>query len=111
MGAKDIAARLRTIRAEVGFTLPRMSAETGVPWRTIQNYERAVSEPSYGYLMLMCTKFGVDANWLLTGEGDIYKEGVVESSPQLEDLLNRVGALEKELTILKKGPAGGSSNK
>jgi len=75
MEKKDIASRIRIVRVGQRLSMQALSDRLNIPKRTIDNYERAITSPSYEYLLLICTTFNVNATWLLTGEGSIYENG------------------------------------
>ena len=68
----NIHDRVRLVRDSQKLTLKAMSETTGVAKRTIDNYEREISAPSFEYLSILRSKFGADGNWLLTGEGEMF---------------------------------------
>ena len=55
---------------------------------TISNWERDNSRPSSTHLSKMCTLFGVNLNWLLTGEGLPFKDGVKPKS-NIHNIINQ----------------------
>lgn len=103
MDKKSVSSRIRALREAEGLSMQELSNKIGIPKRTIDNYERAITPPSFDFLNLLCTTFGANANWLLTGHGEMYvssKAGEpVEASIQepaseeldIYDLLKKAG--------------------
>ncbi|CAD5378996.1 DNA-binding protein [Pseudomonas sp. OF001] len=75
MGIKD---RLRTVIDTLGLKISEASEISGVPYRSWQNYLSGLREPNAEALTMICTRLGVHADWLLTGEGPMRRE----ESPQ-----------------------------
>lgn len=70
----NIAERIRKIRQEKGFTIIELGQEIGVSDRTISNYERGERRPSVDYLTLLYEHLDANAEWLLSGNGDMLKD-------------------------------------
>lgn len=65
----EIARRLRSVRADAGFEDRDLFAErTGISKSTIANYERGDRTPDASMLEKYRDIWGVDLNWLVTGE-------------------------------------------
>lgn len=65
--------RLTLVRKTLGFSSQKAFAEIlGIPWRTIQSYEQAVSYMPSTFFMKLKEYFNVSADWLLTGEGEMF---------------------------------------
>lgn len=71
---EGIQGRLRLARHAAGLSMREAAERTGVPARTISNYELGEHKPSIDYIVTICTCFGINANWLLTGEGPMLKD-------------------------------------
>jgi transcriptional regulator with XRE-family HTH domain len=90
MDNKSIAGRIRRIREDENLSMKDLSHKIGIPKRTIDNYERGINPPSTKYINLLSTIFGVDSNWILTGEGNMRPDeqgvlhfGIVNQPPIL----------------------------
>lgn len=55
----DILGRIETLRCERGWSIYRLSKESGVPASTIYNLTRCKTEPRLQTLKALCTAFGV----------------------------------------------------
>ncbi|WP_018651573.1 helix-turn-helix domain-containing protein [Actinobacillus capsulatus] len=70
-----INLRLRSIIEQLNLNLTKFSEQSGIPYRSLHNYLRNEREPnSESYMKL--AQMGININWLLTGEGDMFVEGV-----------------------------------
>ncbi len=67
-----ISNRLRAFRAACGMSQKAFAAQSGVSQRSYQGYEDGRSVPG-GDAIAAFVKMGVDANWLLTGEGELWR--------------------------------------
>lgn len=63
-----IGARLKLWRGQEKLTQPEAATCLGMPFRTYQNYEGGVRPPNTD-AWLAFARAGINANWLLTGEG------------------------------------------
>jgi hypothetical protein len=83
----SVGARLAQAVEASGESLRSFAARAGVPYRTLQNYVGGVRAPQSDVLAPICTRTGVSGHWLLTGEGEMYRErpvaglGVREPAP------------------------------
>ncbi len=66
----ELSERIKNIRESLGYSQKEMAAaiETSLP--SVQNYESGKSVPG-GDVIKSIVKLGFNANWLLTGEGDM----------------------------------------
>lgn len=64
----DIGAGLKHWRESKELTQPEAATCLGMPFRTYQNYERNVRPPKTDAWQKFVSA-GINANWLLTGEG------------------------------------------
>lgn len=106
--------RLRTAIERSGRTLREFSAQSGVPYRTLQNYLAGDRKPGAEALEQFCDA-GLDINWLLTGrplhivdyDGDhpgvifnvIMKEELEQGLDEITQRLHETGVYE---FIIKK---------
>lgn len=71
MGIKD---RLRIVIDTLGLKISEASEMSGVPYRSWQNYLSGLREPNAEALTMICTRLGIHADWLLTGEGPMRRD-------------------------------------
>ena len=58
-----------------------MATLLGIPVDTLGTYERGVSEPGMSLLAQYRTRFGINLNWLATGEGEMFSRKVQRVEP------------------------------
>lgn len=75
-----VAERLKKIRGILKVNQKEMAALLGINNRTYENYEKAVNPPGWDACQAL-VKMGYNANWLLTGEGEIKLGWVSYESP------------------------------
>ena len=73
---------------KVGLTQTEFGTRIGVKGNTVTGYETGLRNPSDAIILSMCREFGVNEDWLRTGNGEMFKE-----SP----LRNEVGYYVEEL--------------
>jgi transcriptional regulator with XRE-family HTH domain len=82
--------RLKGFREKNGLTQAQMAGKLGIPQNTYSNYENAKREIPLELLAKMRTAYGIDLNWLLTGENlnlrvePSQNEGLAELKAELE---------------------------
>jgi len=70
-----VGQRLSDVRKELGFPERQPFAEAlGVPKTTLGNYERGDRDPDLLLLSEYRDRFGVNINWLVTGEGEMFDD-------------------------------------
>jgi transcriptional regulator with XRE-family HTH domain len=63
-----VGARIKQARAALGLTQKGLCEATGLPFPSLRNYESSNQTPG-GEAILALMHAGINANWLLTGEG------------------------------------------
>lgn len=72
---KIMNSRLTLLRKTLGFSSQKSFAEVlGMPWRTIQVYEQAVSYMPSPFFVKLKEHFNVSIDWLLSGEGKMFMQ-------------------------------------
>ena len=68
----EVAEQLRYIRREKGLTQQQFASELEVSIATIASVENGSRDMPKNLMKSLVKKFGIDANWLLTGEGEMF---------------------------------------
>ena len=68
----DVAEQLRHIRRNKGLTQQQFASELDVSTATIASVENGSRDMPKNLMKSLVKKFGIDANWLLTGEGEMF---------------------------------------
>lgn len=92
-----INLRIRSALDALNLKISEASEQSGVPYRTLQNYLDGSRQPKAENLGLLCTRLGINASWLLTGDGQML-EGEVTANHA-----GRVNAGEQALLALWRG--------
>ncbi len=64
--------RIKELKSVLKMTSSELSAKLGIPTRTIGSYERDEAQPGPKFLNALIVVFGVNINWLLTGDGNMF---------------------------------------
>lgn len=89
--------RIRTIRTQQSMTQTEFGAQLGASRAMITAYELGKVVPDKTMRMLICQRFNVNPEWLETGEGKPYKEGLI---PELVHALRQMPAVQAALERL-----------
>jgi transcriptional regulator with XRE-family HTH domain len=102
-GLKNIGERIKYIRGSL--TQPEFGKKLGVGRNNVYTWESNKSMPIAEILLQIYKEYGVNINWLLSGEGEPYikksKRSIVVGSRYLK-MVTRLSALEKTVATLAK---------
>ena len=82
--------RIKQLRKSLGLNQSDFGMRIGIGQGTVTAYETANRTPSNAVIMAICREYGVNENWLRTGEGEMYVVRTVEDA--LGDLFDAVTA-------------------
>jgi transcriptional regulator with XRE-family HTH domain len=91
--------RIKKIRKELDLTQQEFAARIGSVQNTITGYETGRRVPSSQVISLICREFGVNENWLRTGEGEMFAPA---PSSALDALAQERGLTHREYIVLEK---------
>lgn len=69
----ELKDRIKKIRTDAGLTQKDFGEKIGVGRIYVSGWETNQSEPGKARLFVIAEKFNVNVDWLLTGEGEPYK--------------------------------------
>lgn len=78
--------RFKLLRQELGMTQEEFGSKIGVARNTIAQYESGRIVPSNPVIANICKEYSVNETWLLTGEGDMFKN--ITPSEEIESFLS-----------------------
>ena len=85
----NLAERLKIFRESLGLTQEEFAKKLNTTQAVISNYERGARIPTADFLNRLTETFHLNINWLLTGEGPMFREKEVrkeeEPPPSRED--------------------------
>ncbi len=79
--------RIKEIRKKAGLSQQKFSDKLGIARGNIAAYEVGKNAPSDAVISLICSKFNVNKEWLLTGKGEMYDVPEDEVAAVVADLL------------------------
>ena len=74
----SIGKRLRKAIKDANMKMTDFSKYSDIPYRTIQEYIYDNRMPGGESLLKICTNLSISMDWLMTGEGEIYKEKPIQ---------------------------------
>lgn len=66
-------SKIKEIRKKLGLSVPKLAERIDIPARTIVSYESGRT-PSLEFLTQLCTICDVNANWFITGQGEMFNK-------------------------------------
>lgn len=103
-----ISDRLKAARAAIGLTQKEVAAQSGVSARGYQGYEDGRSVPG-GEAIAGLVRLGINANWLLTGDGPMLLKDLVAAAPKPATVQINVQALAAILHMAQTTAKPGES--
>lgn len=82
-------------------SVAKLAERIDVPARTITAYERGERQPSMEFLAHMCTILNLNANWFVTGKGEMFNKETPCFNELKEELLLEVRQMLKNEGVLK----------
>lgn len=79
--------RIKDIRKKEGLSQQKFADKLGIARGNIAAYEVGKNAPSDAVISLICSKFNVNKDWILTGKGDMYDIPEDEVAAVVSDLL------------------------
>ena len=111
----DFPQRLQKILEENKISKYKLAKEIHISAATLLNYTRGNTKPDITKINLICDRLGINPDWLLHGQGDVYqtneknvgygKPGLVsdtETINKLLELIDQQAASLKEMSNLLK---------
>jgi len=105
----SLSERLKALRKTLRLTQEAMAKALGITFQTYNRYEKGHRIPDGEVLEKIAQTFGVNLNWLLTGEGPMFvkKPHWLEEREEQEALAKELGAMLVEpVPVLGYVPAG-----
>lgn len=91
--------RIKEIRKKLNLSVAKMAEKIKIPTRTITGYERNERTPSVEFVAQCCTILNINANWFLTGKGEMFlteQEFATQYENVKNDILKEVRKMFKE---------------
>ena len=84
----SIGERIRKVRTEKRLTMEKFASRVGMSSAALSKLENDKNAPSGTTIVAICREFGVNDEWLKTGEGEMY--GSAELISQLSDVFDEL---------------------
>lgn len=88
--------RIKLIRKNLKMNQTEFGAEIGATQKMITTYETGAVVPDKATRLLICEKFNVNEEWLETGEGMPYREGLIPGLVHALSIMPDVRAMLEE---------------
>ncbi|WP_341536024.1 helix-turn-helix transcriptional regulator [Actinobacillus equuli] len=75
----SISSRLREVMEYKGLNIKAFAELLDMPYRTLQNYLLNERDPSAEVLIKVSDVLNVDLNWLMRGQGEMFRDSMSES--------------------------------
>lgn len=72
--------RIKQVREALNLSRQEFAQKLGVSVSSIESYEYGRRVPSGAQIELLCRKLGINEQWMLTGEGEMYVEYSIEKT-------------------------------
>ncbi|QEH48416.1 helix-turn-helix domain-containing protein [Aggregatibacter actinomycetemcomitans] len=95
----NTSERLKRIMEVKGFNLKTFAEQSDIPYRTLQNYILSGREPNAEALMKLHTRLGINLNWLVSGDGQMFnsKLEVSDLSQGEMNLINNYQTMSEDI--------------
>lgn len=105
-----ICVRIKEARQALKLSQPEASAKSGIPVGTLRKYEQGSSQPGAEAIAGL-VRLGINANWLLTGEGSMLLADLATLPAQSQSMSFAFDQerLEKSLEAVEAGLAAAGS--
>ena len=93
----ELHERIKAVRKHNNLTQAQFGARIGIKGNTVTGYENNIRTPSDAILLSICRVFGIDQNWMFTGEGQPYL--IKDTDQELEDILSQIQVKRDEFVV------------
>ena len=93
------AENLKKIRKLLGLSVNEFADKLNVSARTLGSYERNERGCSVDLVTQLCKTLNVNANWFVTGEGEMFN--AAQSEPSNDELAQKVRQILREEGVIK----------
>ena len=91
--------RIKQIRLKLGLSVAKLAEKISIPARTITGYERGERTPSIEFLSQCCTVLNLNANWFVSGQGNMFNPPQFEQAQ--DELAQKVRTILREEGLIK----------
>lgn len=91
--------RIKEIRKKEGLSQQKFADELGIARGNIAAYEVGKNAPSDAVISLICAKFNINRDWLLTGSGEMYQYTDTDDYSEISTLIGETDPRAKRAII------------
>ena len=92
MAVSTISNRIKSVRQKLGITQKEFCKHIFLSHSFCANMERGERKPNERICELICNKYGVNKEWLITGDGDMFSKSPPDI--ELEQLVGLIKGLD-----------------
>ena len=96
----EIGERIALIRKKLSLTQQEFADKANVNRAYLGNIERGRKEASIGFISSICDTYGISTDWILTGEGHMYRPTQTKSQPAEDAQTPRLTKREKDMLMI-----------
>ncbi len=97
-----VGERIKEIRKSLGLSMDKFAAPLGISRVAIGRIESGDLNPSKQTILMICREFGINEEWLRSGQGDM--KAVLSREEAIADIMNKILAEEPKsfrMTLIK----------
>jgi transcriptional regulator with XRE-family HTH domain len=101
---KEIGQRLKLVREKKDLSQADLGDKLGIQYQHVSKYERGESVPTWEYLIKLNEIYGVNINWLLTGNGIPFLSGeypIIEDTEK-QTIRDKDSTIDEIVAVLEK---------
>jgi len=92
MAVSSICARIKSVRKTLGISQNDFSTSIFLTQSFYSKIERGAVEPNEWAVEIICSKYNIDKDWLITGEGEMFSASAPD--PELDQLMKIIKELD-----------------
>lgn len=95
---EELVKRINEVKDYYKLSGRALAFKLGLKYTTVNNYLNGIKDPSAEFLVALKSMFlDISADWLLVGEGSMFKD----KQPSYESLMKELAAAKMELLVQK----------
>jgi transcriptional regulator with XRE-family HTH domain len=91
--------RIAEIRKKLGLTQSQFAEKIGLKFSAISMIELGKALLTEANIRLICLTFGVNEQWLRTGEGEIFVDNAQQDIKELLDIFDRLSPASRKMIL------------
>lgn len=83
-----VGERIREIRKSISINMEKFGRIIGVSTQSVSKLESGINNPSKQTILAICREFGINEEWLRSGQGDM--KAVLSREEAIADIMNKI---------------------